>query len=130
MELKVGITNEISKQVTEPDLAVSMSSGALRVYATPAMIALMENCAASCVAPYLGGGMTTVGTAVDIKHVSATPPGHTVHCTAVLEEIDRRRLVFTVRAFDEAGLIGEGRHERFIVEPAKFLARAGDKFGK
>jgi predicted thioesterase len=104
-----------------------MCSGALDVYATPAMIALMENTAFESVAPYLEPGSGTVGTALNVKHVSATPVGMKVTCETELVKVDGRALTFSVKAYDEAGLIGEGEHERFIIYEEKFQAKADAK---
>ena len=97
------------------------------VFATLAMIALMENTAFESVASELEEGSGTVGTALDIKHVSATPVGMKVTCESELVKVDGRTLTFSVKAFDEAGLIGEGTHERFIVFEEKFQKKADDK---
>ena len=93
------------------------------VLATPAMMALMEYTASQSVASELEDGQSTVGTLVDVKHVAATPVGMQVTCISELTEIDRRRLVFRVTASDACGLIGEGIHERFIIDKEKFLAK-------
>lgn len=103
--------------------AKTAGSGNLDVFATPSMVALMENAAMNAVAEHLPEGSATVGTKLDIVHSKATPLGDTVRATATLEEIDGRRLVFKVIASDETGTIGEGTHERFIVNTEKFLAR-------
>lgn len=113
--------------VTEELTAMRIGSGLLPVYATPMMIALMENTAANSVQPYLEEGQGTVGTRVDVSHLAATPLGMTVRVETELTEIDRRRLVFSVHAFDDAGLIGEGTHERFIVNNEKFMLKANSK---
>lgn len=125
--LNTGITNTVTVTVTPSLSARSMGSGSLDVLATPAMIAGMENVCMSCVAPYLEEGSTTVGTRVDISHISATPVGDTVTYSCVLTEIEKRRLVFKVEAFDSAGKIGEGKHERFIVNCEKFMAKVSSK---
>ncbi|MGN1081815.1 MAG: thioesterase family protein [Acutalibacteraceae bacterium] len=104
----------------ESNTAAAVGSGNLRVFATPAMIALMEETCAACAAPFLDKGCTTVGISVNITHSSATPVGMKVHCDCVLEKVDGRKLVFSVKAFDERGLIGGGTHERFIVFAEKF----------
>jgi predicted thioesterase len=106
-----------------------MGSGTLPVFATPSMIALMENTAYRSVAPYLEPGQSTVGTSIQVRHTSATPVGMEVRCEAELVEVDRKRLVFSVKAYDAAGLIGEGTHERFIVEDQRFLSKAQGKLG-
>lgn len=125
--LKTGLklSNEIT--VTENLTAKSLGSGDLDVYATPSMISLMELTSRCAVGPYLEEGMTTVGTLVNVSHVSATPIGMKVSCTATLTEIDGRRLVFEVEASDEKGLIGKGTHERFIVDSVKFQSKTDSK---
>jgi len=125
MEIGIKNTNQIT--VEEKDTALTYGSGSLRVYATPAMIALMENTAMNAVAAYLEEGETTVGTEINVKHLSATPVGGTVTCEAELTEIDGRRLVFSVKASDNRGVIGEGTHQRFIVKTEKFIAKTYDK---
>ncbi len=104
-----------------------MKSGELNVFATPAMIALIEETAWRSVAPYLEKGMCTVGTSLNIKHVSPTPMGMKVKCETVLTENDGRKLVFSAKVYDERGLIGEGTHERFIVNSEKFQTKADSK---
>ena len=103
------------------------ASGELDVYATPMMIALMEQTADESVRAYLDDGMATVGTLVNVKHLSATPMGMRVTAKSKLVEIDRRRLIFEVMAFDEAGLIGEGIHERFIIDKETFTHKTNSK---
>lgn len=114
-------------KVEENDTAISHGSGTLPVFATPAMIELMENAAMKASIPYIGDDETTVGTLVNVKHLSATPIGGTVTCEAELVDIDGRKLVFRVTAKDDKGVIGEGTHERFIVKSETFLAKALDK---
>ena len=125
--MEVGICGKQTITVTEAMTAKAMGSGELPVYATPSMIALMENTAFESVASELEEGSGTVGTALDIKHVSATPVGMKVTCESELVKVDGRALTFSVKAFDEAGLIGEGTHERFIVFEEKFQKKADDK---
>ena len=122
-----GIRGEKILTVAPENTAAVLGSGCLPVFATPAMITLMELCAAESVGELLDEGFSTVGTGIDIKHLSATPVGMRVRCETELVEVDRRRLVFVCRAYDEAGLIGEGRQERFIVENEKFMAKAESK---
>ncbi len=126
-ELKPGITGTAEDKVTEERTAASMGSGGLRVYATPRMTAMMEYTAWSSVEPYMEDGMGTVGTKLDISHLAASPVGAEIRYESELTEVDRRRLVFSVRAFDDAGLIGEGIHERFIIDNAEFMSRAESK---
>jgi len=104
-----------------------MGSGDLPVFATPAMIALIERTAFQSILPYLEPGMSTVGTHLDVAHSSATPIGMTVVCETELIEVDRRRLVFSVKVYDSAGEVGSGTHERFIVDAMKFMDKAGLK---
>ena len=122
-----GIRGEKTLTVAPENTAAVLGSGCLPVFATPAMITLMELCAAESVGELLDEGFSTVGTGIDIKHLSATPVGMRVRCETELVEVDRRRLVFVCRAYDEAGLIGEGRQERFIVENEKFMAKVESK---
>ncbi len=125
--LEAGIKHAKKETVTEKNTAAALGSGLLPVYATPAMIALLEGTCAEAVAPLLENGSTTVGTKLDVEHVSATPLGMEVCCECELIEVDRRRLVFTVEIFDKAGLIGKGKHERFIVASEKFMAKTNAK---
>ena len=125
--LKAGIIKEITEKVTDKNTAKNMKSGELNVYATPAMIALMEQAAYTSVADELEEGQGSVGTLMNVKHISATPVGMEVTAKSELVEIDGRRLVFQVEAFDERGKIGEGEHERFIVDNVKFQQKADSK---
>ncbi len=125
--LNIGIKGNKSIVVEEGNTASAFGSGDLPVFGTPAMIALMEATALDSVKAYLEEGFSTVGTLVEIKHLSATPLGMTIHCESELIEVDRKRLVFKVSAYDEAGLIGEGIHERFIIHKEKFLTKAENK---
>ncbi|MBO5746107.1 MAG: thioesterase family protein [Clostridia bacterium] len=127
MEIKVGLIGEVKEKVCDGNTAKEVGSGSLEVFATPAMIALMEK--ASCVAleGYIDEGTTTVGTKVDIEHVAATPLGMTVTVRSTVTEVDGRRICFAVEAFDEAGLIGKGNHERFVVFSEKFMAKTNSK---
>ncbi|MCL6478158.1 MAG: thioesterase family protein [Peptococcaceae bacterium] len=125
--LKPGITGEARIRVTENNTAVAYGSGAVRVFATPAMVGLMENAAILAVDPLLGEGLTTVGTRVDVKHLAATPVGMEVVARARLIEVDGKRLLFEIEARDEVDLIGTGTHERFIVKTESFLKRAQAK---
>lgn len=128
--LKVGIRGEKSVAVTKENCAEKMGSGSLAVFATPAMVALMEGCAMESVSAYLDEGCTTVGTALQIEHVSATPIGMQVRCKSELTAIDGRSLTFYVEAYDEAGLIGKGEHKRFIVISEKFQNKTDAKLQK
>ena len=125
--MQIGITGKQTITVTEEKTAQAMGSGTLPVFATPAMIALMENTASKSVEAKLGEGAGTGGTLINVKHVAATPVGMDVTCETKLVEVDRKRLVFEVKAYDAAGVIGEGTHERFIIDNERFLAKAEAK---
>ncbi len=125
--LETGIQGEKTTLVTELNVASAVGSGALPVYATPMMIALMEMTAAESVQPFLEEGQGTVGTLVNVAHVSATPLGMTVRCESTLTAIEGKRLTFTVAAYDACGLIGQGEHQRCIVQGERFMARAQRK---
>ena len=130
MELTKGIIGKKELTVTMDKTAAAVGSGLLDVFATPQMIALMEATASESVAPHLDEGSTSVGTLVNVSHVAATPVGMTVRCESELIEFEGRKLVFTVKAYDECGLIGEGSHERFIVFSEKFMAKTNAKLVK
>ncbi len=125
--MEPGITGKQTITVTKELTACALGSGRLEVFATPAMIALMEETAWRSVEPELSEGEGTVGTRMEVSHVSATPVGMEVTCETRLMQVDRKRLVFEVKAYDAAGLIGEGMHERFIVENGRFMDRAEKK---
>ena len=125
--LDVGIKHTKCETVNENNTAAALGSGLLPVYATPAMIALLEGTCAEAVAAHLDEGCTTVGTKLDVEHAAATPLGMDVSCECELIEIDRRRLVFKVEICDKAGVIGHGTHERFIVASEKFMAKTNAK---
>lgn len=127
IELKLNSTAEVSEKVTENNTAIKFASGTAPVYATPALVGLMENASVQAIASQLPEGIGTVGISMNIKHVSATPIGMTVRAKAVLTEQDRRKLTFKVEAFDDAGLVGEAVHERFIIESAPFLQKVQSK---
>ncbi len=121
--MKPNDNKSISVKVTKENCASAMGSGALDVFATPSMVALMEGAACEVIKDSLEEGQSSVGTKVDIAHLKATPLGDTVTATATLLEIDGRRLVFKVSASDSKGLIGEGTHERFLINVEKFLSK-------
>ena len=113
--------------VDESNTALAVGSGSLKVFATPMMIALMENAAAACIADDLGEGNTSVGTAISVSHVAATPMGMKVKATAELVAVEGRKYDFKVTAEDERGLIGEGPHSRFAVNGEKFTNKTYQK---
>ena len=125
--METGLKHTIKETVTQDKTAANVGSGLLPVYATPAMIALMEKCASECVMPYIEEGKSSVGTMLNVKHLSASPIGIEITCTATLTEIDNRRLVFSLEVADEKGPIGEGVHERFIIDVERFMAKCNSK---
>lgn len=128
--LKTGITGEARCLVTPETTAANLGSGALEVFATPAMIALIEKAAWQSVQPMLEEGCGTVGTALRVRHLSATPVGMEVVAKTELQEVDGRRLVFKVEVRDAKGIVGDGEHERFIVKNDSFLKKAKGKLGE
>ena len=127
MEITVGMKGEVSTLVEREDTAKEVGSGDLLVYATPCMVALMEGAACDAIAEALSDTQTTVGTALNIEHISATPVGLEVRAEAVVTEVAGKVITFEVKAFDEAGEIGKGTHKRVIVNPQKFLERTYNK---
>ena len=128
--LKTGIKGHQELVVTQELTAKNMGSGVMDVFATPAMLALMEKTAFTSVAEYLNEGCGSVGTKVDIEHVASSPVGMKITCDSELIEIEGRKLVFKVEAYDEKGLIGKVTHERFIVENKKFQEKTDNKLAK
>ncbi|MBQ3552772.1 MAG: thioesterase family protein [Clostridia bacterium] len=128
--LKVGIRGQRSDVVTREKTAEVHGSGLLPVYATPFMIGLMEQTCSESVLPYMDDGKGTVGTKVDIRHLSATVVGMGVRCESELIEISGRQLTFSVKAYDDYGLIGEGLHERFVIDNERFMEKAVKKVNK
>jgi predicted thioesterase len=125
--VKPGLKGRQEETVTDKNVARVYGSGGLPVYATPAMIALMEKAAAGAVAPFLPEGWSTVGTELAIKHTAPALPGAGVYATAELVGVEGKRLEFRVEAYSGSGKIGEGVHQRFIINNEKFLEKAGKK---
>ena len=125
-----GVTGEKSCAVTIDRTALAMGSGTLRVFATPAMIALCEGCCAESVEELLDEGMTSVGTRIDVEHLAASPMGASILCKSKLVAVDGKRLDFEMEVFDNAGLIGKGVHTRYIVDAEKFFAKTYAKLKK
>lgn len=121
MEITVGSTGTVTTLVEREDTAAEVGSGSLLVYATPCMVALMEGAACEALADVLPEDKTSVGIALSISHISATPVGHEVRATAEITEVDGNTITFSVTAYDEAGKIGEGTHKRAIVTTQRFL---------
>ena len=129
MSLTVGSKGRAEALVTEANTAAAVGSGLVPVFATPYMVALMENAAVNAVQAGLEAGQGTVGTKLEVTHDAATPVGMKVWAEAELTAVEGKKLTFTVRAFDEAGPIGGGTHERFIITVDRFLAKAEAKKG-
>ena len=124
MDITVGMKGIVETLVEREDTAKEVGSGSLLVYATPCMVALMEGAACEAIAEALGENQTTVGTALNIEHISATPVGLEVRAEAEVTAVEGKVITFAVRAFDEAGEIGRGTHKRVIVNAQKFLEKA------
>ena len=127
MMIPVGAKGRADMTVTPDKTAAAVGSGSLEVFATPWMCAMMELAACNALAPYYDEGQSSVGTKLDISHDAATPVGMNVCAEAEVVEVDRRRIVFRVAAWDETGLIGKGAHERFLIDAERFLAKVEAK---
>ena len=121
--MEIGLKYQSRVVVSADNTALKLGSGDMEVFATPAMIALMENAAMNAVASSLDEGATTVGTMMRSSHVKASAVGATITAEAELVAVEGRRLSFVVKAWDEKGTIGEGEHERFIVDRERFLSK-------
>lgn len=124
MAIEIGMKGEVQSFVEREDTAAEVGSGSLLVYATPCMVALMEGAACEAIAAALGENETTVGTELNIQHLSATPVGMDVHAEATVTAVEGRIITFEVEAFDEAGPIGKGTHKRALVTTQRFLDKA------
>ena len=127
MEITVGMKAEVCTLAEREDTAKEVGSGDLLVYATPCMVALMEGAACEAIADALPDTQTTVGTMLNIEHVSATPVGLEVRAEAEVTAVEGKVITFRVTAYDEAGEIGRGSHQRIIVNSQKFLEKAYNK---
>ena len=127
MEITVGLKGEVSSFVEREDTAMEVGSGSLLVYATPCMVALMEGAACETIADCLPDNKTSVGTELNIAHLSATPVGLDVRAEAEVTAVEGNTITFHVCAYDEAGKIGEGTHKRVVVSTQRFLDKAYDK---
>lgn len=128
--IETGIKGTAVVLAEEKNSAAAMGSGSLRVFATPAMAALMEKAACNCLSEYLENDETTVGTELNIRHTSATPIGMNVRAEAVLTAVSGREFTFEIRAYDESGEIGVGEHKRFLVIGEKFVSKTYGKLNK
>lgn len=126
-QLSPGLKAEAEITVTEADTAARWGSGLVPVYSTPALVGLMENAAVLSLAGHLPAGQTTVGGRIDARHLAPTPVGMKVRALAELVQVEGRKLVFRVEAWDEVEKVGEAAHERFIIDEAKFMARVRAK---
>lgn len=127
MEITIGLKGQASTLVEREDTAQEVGSGSLLVYATPCMVALMEGAACDAIADYLPEDKTSVGTMLNISHVAATPVGLEVRAEAEVTAVEGSKLTFQISAYDESGLIGEGTHQRVIVNTQRFLDKTYDK---
>ena len=122
-DLEPGWVGQSEQVVTEELTAVHLGSGSVAVFATPALVALMEQAAVAALVERLPPGKTSVGTRIDVRHLAATPVGMRVQARAELVAVDGRRLTFHVEAWDEAAQIGTATHERVVVDEARFMER-------
>ena len=127
MSITVGLQGQAETDVNEGNTAQAACSGALPVFGTPFMCALMEEAAWKSIAPHLDAGQSTVGTRLEVTHDSATPVGMKVWAESEVTQVDGKRLVLKVTAYDEKGPIGQGTHERFIITDERFLAKCAKK---
>lgn len=125
--LMTGVAGDATVKVSEENIADRFGNAGARVFATPMLVALMEQAAINAVKPYLATGEGTVGTKVEISHLAATPVGMTVRATARLVEIAGKKLVFDVEAFDDREKVGQGRHERYIINTESFFNKVAAK---
>lgn len=124
MEITIGMTGQAETCVERADTAQEVGSGDLLVYATPCMVALMEGAACEAIAPALKEGQTSVGTALSIEHISATPVGLEVRAEAEVTAVEGKVITFSLKAFDEQGEIGYGTHKRVLVSAQRFLDKS------
>ena len=127
MEITVGMKGQVSTMVEREDTAKEVGSGDLLVYATPCMVALMEGAACEAIAECLNDSQTTVGTGLNIEHLSATPVGMDVRAEAEVTEVNGKVITFAIHAYDECGEIGKGTHTRVVVNSQKFLDKTYNK---
>ena len=126
-DIQVGLAATATVTVADRLLATAMGSGSVAVLATPAMVALMEAAAVDALKPVLLPDQSSVGVALDIRHLAATPPGRQVRARAKVIKVQGKKVTFQVQAWDESELIGEGTHTRYIVDVARFMKRANAK---
>ena len=129
MEMTIGTKHEVTITVTDAFTAATIKSGSLDVLATPYMVALMEQAASELCDKFVPEGISTVGTALNISHLAPTPLGGNVRAVATLTAFDGRKASFDVEAYDDAGLIGKGTHERFTIKVESFMKKALERKG-
>ena len=127
MDIQVGLVHKKTITVTDDLTAEALGSGLLPVFATPALVALIEDCAKTSIAPFLDEGWGCVGTLVHVEHVAATLVGKQVTCQTTITQVDRKRIVFEALVTDDAGVIGRGTHERFLIQKEAFINKLRDK---
>lgn len=127
MSLTPGLVGQFERRVEPQHTAQHLGSGSVQVLATPTLILWMEEAAVQATQAALAPGQVTVGTLVNVRHLAATPVGMSVRVRAELVEVEGRRLVFRVQAEDEREVVGEGNHERFVIDLARFQARLAAK---
>jgi len=127
MAIEIGTKGYAEALVEQEDTAKVVGSGDLLVYATPCMVALMEGAACESIAPFLAEGESSVGTMMQVNHISATPVGMEVRAESEVTAVEGRKVTFVIKAFDEAGEIGNAVHERFIIKADRFLEKTYDK---
>ena len=127
MSLRIGLTGQAAVTVDQKNTAAALGSGAVPAFATPALVALMERAAMNAIRDHLEDGQESVGTLVNVRHTSPTPVGKRVKAEAVLTAIDGRKLVFSVKAEDASGSVGEGTHERVLIDREQFIWKLATK---
>lgn len=127
MSITVGLENTCRTTVTSANTALAMGSGVLEVFATPAMVALMEEAAWKSIAPFLSEEESSVGTGITLSHTAPTPFGEAVWAESTVTAVEGRRVEFSIVAYDNKGEIGKATHQRAIIHVAKFMSKAQNK---
>ncbi|MBR4949152.1 MAG: thioesterase family protein [Clostridia bacterium] len=125
--INIGSEFQLETIVTKEKTALNMKSGDVEVFATPSMIALMEETANNCLKEYISPEEISVGTMISTSHVKATPLDMKVRCVCKVTEVEGRMVTFDIKAYDEIGLIGEGSHQRCVLNREKFLNKVYNK---
>lgn len=126
-EIKINTSLTVEKTVSDDMLAKVVGSGDVSVYATPMMVALMEEASSKCLAQFLEEGETSVGIYIGTTHAAATPAGMKVKATAVITEAEGKKVSFSVTASDEKDIIGEATHQRVVLQKERFEQKAEQK---